>query len=122
MNAKEIKREARELVKDGIQAIEQGEGYQYEDEFGEKVICVHLGTIYQLLPSGKMYTFWACSNLEPCPRCKGEGCDFCGGLGSREAYEDEIFREALEYEAEKHGYAIDYGETGEDIYLTKYVD
>ncbi len=37
---------------------------------------VYLGTVFSLMPSGKYYMPWACSNVEPCPTC--------GGLGSVE--------------------------------------
>ncbi|MCI0421493.1 MAG: hypothetical protein L0312_20090 [Acidobacteria bacterium] len=32
-----------------------------------------LGTVFALYPSGKYYTQFACSNLDPCPRCGGHG-------------------------------------------------
>jgi len=34
---------------------------------------VYLGTVFSLMPSGKFYMPWACSNVEPCPRCQGRG-------------------------------------------------
>lgn len=40
----------------------------------------------------------------------GESCGFCGGLGSREAHLDEIWREKLEAEAEEYGFYIASGE------------
>ena len=49
-----------------------------------------LGTVFGLYPSGKYYQPWACSNVDPCPSCKGSGkskrvkdCATCGGSGSR---------------------------------------
>lgn len=119
-----------------------------------------LGTVFRLFPSGKYYTPWANSNVDPCPFCKGSGhivigtrrqrkkwesayhhyrqlvhkrgveyarnrdntyymdcyhkliraCDFCGGLGSREAYLDVQYRELLGSEADEHGLFITAGE------------
>lgn len=34
---------------------------------------VYLGSVAWLTPSGKYYTPFACSNLDPCPVCHGEG-------------------------------------------------
>ena len=50
-----------------------------------------------------------------CIACKGKGkvhntCDLCNGLGSREAYEDELYYEALDRIANKHGMYIMSGE------------
>ena len=39
-----------------------------------------------------------------------QGCETCGSLGSMEAYHDQLWREALEAEAEKHGGWIESGE------------
>ena len=69
-----------------------------------------LGTVFALCPSGKYYTPWANSNVESCNRCKGKGCDFCGHLGSREAFEDQLYYETLDDLAEKHGMYIMSGE------------
>jgi DnaJ-class molecular chaperone len=129
--------------------------------------CFFLGTCFDLAPSGKYYTPFANSNVDACPRCKGDGrarkltpcerckgtgklpyaelaqypfwqeeltkrgfkpgddvpclqcdgkgqilgeCKYCGGLGSREAYEDEVFYDELERQAEEHGGWIESGE------------
>ena len=45
----------------------------YEDENGNKVQTIYLGSILNLTPSGKVYTPFACSNLERCERCNGTG-------------------------------------------------
>ncbi|MGH7175258.1 MAG: hypothetical protein ACREGR_02785, partial [Minisyncoccia bacterium] len=37
-------------------------------------------------------------------------CDFCGGMGSREAYLDSIWQELLEKEADEHGLFVTSGE------------
>lgn len=34
---------------------------------------VYLGSILEMGPSGKFYTPFACSNVTPCPKCKGTG-------------------------------------------------
>jgi hypothetical protein len=44
----------------------------------------------------------------PCNACNGSGqihntCNWCEGLGSREAYEDQLWQEELDAQAEKHG-------------------
>jgi hypothetical protein len=35
--------------------------------------AIYIGTIYALTPSGKFYAPFACSNVEPCPHCHGDG-------------------------------------------------
>lgn len=45
----------------------------YEDEDGNKLQTIYLGSILNLTPSGKFYTPWANSNLDYCPRCNGTG-------------------------------------------------
>lgn len=45
----------------------------YEDDGGGFVKSVYLGSCFSLLPSGKFYTAWATSNLDPCPQCNGSG-------------------------------------------------
>lgn len=46
--------------------------WQAPDEFVLER-SIFLGTIFSLYPSGKYYTPFACSNLEPCEACSGEG-------------------------------------------------
>ena len=43
-----------------------------EDD-GREIRRVFLGSVFSLTPSGKMYAPFACSNLSPCPTCKGTG-------------------------------------------------
>ena len=45
----------------------------YEDDDGNKLQTIYLGSILNLTPSGKMYMPFACSNLNPCTKCNGEG-------------------------------------------------
>jgi hypothetical protein len=44
-----------------------------EDEPEARERRVYLGTVFNWLPSGKYYLPFACSNVEPCPTCQGEG-------------------------------------------------
>jgi len=59
----------------------------------------------------------------PCNVCNGSGriantCDWCEGLGSREAYEDQLWQEELDAQAEKHGL---YWVSGEGDPLDQYL-
>ena len=76
-----------------------------------------LGTVFALCPSGKYYLPFACSNVETCPRCKGNGstksgnhCTWCDGLGSREAYLDQVWYETLDAMGGRFGLYITSGE------------
>ena len=148
----------------------------YDEDIREK--WVYLGTVFSMMPSGKFYTPWACSNVEPCERCSGRGsidsptrgtlpesaaavlatqakqmdwqirslamrfygpacngawppqltvllsrtaevvqrlsakvqCPHCEGVGSREAYLDEVWREQAEEELGKIGAFLQSGE------------
>ena len=62
------------------------------DDLNDQIVAsIWLGKCFALVPSGKYYTPFACGNVTPCNRCKGKGCDFCGHLGSREAFEDQLY-------------------------------
>lgn len=52
-----------------------GEADVYEDEEngGQFLQTIYLGSILSLTPSGKVYYPFACSNVDKCPRCRGEG-------------------------------------------------
>ena len=124
MNVREIRRIVKAQAQDAIAeyaafvAANAATLDDYKDEEGD--VLVFVGTVFGLTPSGKYYTPWANSNVEPCPRCKGEGCDFCGQLGSREAYEDEVWDEAFRAELEKYGYFAESGEVcPTDIFVGK---
>jgi hypothetical protein len=138
MNTRDIERSARNVIKDGL----KDSPYQDTDMEGNTVERVYLGTVFSLTPSGKFYTPFANSNVDSCPRCKGTGviqhksenttghptfltesCSFCGGLGSRETYEDEVFNEELERAADKAGWYIESGEGDPcDIFMVRVVD
>jgi hypothetical protein len=57
---------------------------------GEAIVGqAYIGTVFALIPSGKYYMPWACSNVEACPECDGDGhardaCEYdphkCHGL------------------------------------------
>lgn len=106
MDKRSIKKEAREL----IQWAKTVNAEEYTDEDGQKVKSVFLGTVFSIMPSGKYYMPFACSNVELCVRCKGLGCEYCGNSGSREAYEDELMNEALDEYASKIGAYVTSGE------------
>ena len=123
MNAREIRRQARELVSNNAPEVENEEFRTYDFEDSLEVRCTFVGTVFNVMPSGKYYMPWACSNVEPCNRCKGTGCDFCGHQGSREAFEDTLMIEALEEYAAKKGLAIESGEGDPcDLFLCEYRD
>lgn len=50
-----------------------GKAEVYEDEEGNELRTIYLGSILSLTPSGKIYTPWANSNVTPCPQCDGSG-------------------------------------------------
>ena len=64
------------------------------DEYdGTKRASTFLGTVFNIMPSGKYYMPWACSNVT-----------------AREAYRDEVFSEVLEAIAGQHGMYLFSGE------------
>lgn len=139
-----------------------------EGEGDDLYKAVYIGSVFSVMPSGKFYTPWANSNVDPCPVCKGRGtvgahkkkrirkkaakryeqmmaearkavptrdfatlaksivqyrqrlryqrmaqgdqCTFCAGMGSREAYLDECWREQAEQELSRIDAWIENGE------------
>lgn len=77
-----------------------------EDECGNEVKSVYLGSVFSLSPSGKYYTPFASSNVN-----------------EKEAEEDEAWYQELEETAGKHGLFIESG-IGDptDIIVTKLVE
>jgi hypothetical protein len=55
---------ATKMAEADLEVREDGEGAERR---------VYLGTVFNWLPSGKYYLPFACSNVEPCPTCQGEG-------------------------------------------------
>ena len=114
----------KDLALYGIHAIESGEAYECEAEYGEDAkLSFFLGTVMGQSPSGKYYQPWACSNVDLCDACKGEGCDACGHTGSVEAHLDELWQESM---SETAGEADCWIESGEgdpcDIFICKAVE
>jgi hypothetical protein len=67
---------------------------EWQDDYdGQQTRMVLLGTVFNIMPSGKYYMPWACSNVT-----------------EEEAEQDAAFMEQLEAEAEEHGYFITSGE------------
>jgi hypothetical protein len=148
---------------DNVVASLQQQPWEPRSDFGadedEQERTLYLGSCFSLVPSGKYYLPWACSNVEPCPHCKGSGeiashkrrvmkkrqararkmeelaqkrdrnyamkhwpalrklkngtshtCTHCGGLGSQEAYRDQLWWEKVEQEADERGLFITTGE------------
>jgi len=61
---------------DALEYIELDKRYMMDDaidESGNIVGRCYLGTVFALCPSGKYYMPWACSNVNPCPECHGDG-------------------------------------------------
>ena len=166
MKTSYIRKYARRLAVQAVDLLEK-EGITRYDETNDQIVReVYFGNVLDIYPSGKYYTPFARSNVEPCPKCHGEGtiknigydaatyeataaleqkylrdmrrrgkhynimpkqwqremdlirqvirmvepkieCPCCYGVGSREAYEDQVFtRYFEEYLAER------------DIYIT----
>lgn len=78
-----------EGIKQELNAI----GEPFEDDCGNKVKAIFLGSVFSLTPSGKYYTPFACSNVN-----------------EKEAREDQEWWEALEKKASEHGLYISSGE------------
>ena len=65
---------------------------------------VYLGSCFNVMPSGKYYMPWACSNVT-----------------DEEAKADMEFQELLEKEADEHGFIVEAGEGDPcDIYIAEY--
>ena len=121
MDRRTIRRDARQFVQSAV-ATGQWQKFEYDDPTADgEYEAIYMGSWFNC-PSGKYYVPFACSNVDACPRCKGKGCDFCGNTGSREAFEDELWREGLEYYCEKAGGFLDSGEgSATDLFITREV-
>lgn len=107
MNKRQIKRQARELIRSALRDLQTAEAYESD---GELYKSEFLGTVFSIMPSGRYYEPFACSNVDACKRCKGDGCDYCGYLGSRKVHEDELMREYLQDYACKADAWVESGE------------
>lgn len=175
-----IIKEAKEIIENAMKYIENEE--PYKDMDGNTLKSVFIGTCFNIMPSGKYYMPFACSNVEMCPKCKGKGkiinpnadsalyeenlkkeheiivylvdnnqsywdllpemkenldniivclkhyaetveCHVCHGLGSEEAYKDQVMQEALEDFADKYGAFVHSGEGDPcDIFVSVVID
>ena len=143
MNQKEIKSDAKNLIECAFDALEGEEWHDSDSDYapdcleeGSEHRSICMGTVFTIMPSGKYYMPWAKSNVELCPRCKGGEvvplighlgvyveCKYCGGMGSREAFEDEVMAEWLEHYADKVGCYVESGEGDPcDIFLSQVRD
>ena len=134
MNTDEmIIKEAKEIIENAIKYIENEE--PYKDMDGNTLKSVFIGTCFNIMPSGKYYQPFACSNVEKCSKCDGKGeimnlnydetveCPVCHGLGSEEAYKDQVMQEALEDFANKYGTFVHSGEGDPcDMFVSIVVD
>ena len=183
MTEKDIKKQAKAIVLDNIEELHKQDVQDVPMDEG-KCRMLFIGTVFRIMPSGKFYMPWACSNVEPCPRCKGGGtipnknhdaqkyehaveldracrrmamdkygswfegkwpaevkaecdrsgervrlfqkdntCSLCNGVGSREAYEDEMMQEWLHHYAQQEGCYVTSGEGDPcDLFLCESVE
>ena len=116
------------------------DGFLCENDEGNPIYSLYLGSCFDLQYSGKYYTPYACSNVDHCEYCNGSGvlgwyadyniqappecrhtyirthdCVVCGGVGSEEAAKDEVFYEVLEQIASEYNMWVVY--EGTDIFL-----
>ena len=175
-----IQNEAKEIIESAMQQIENEE--PYKDMDGNTLKSVFIGTCFNIMPSGKYYQPFACSNVEKCSKCDGKGeitnpnadmalyeeyrykeqkwiefmrdndtwyhsltddqkkqideirkmeeyydekieCPVCHGLGSEEAYKDQVMQEALEDFADKYCAFVHSGEGDPcDMFVSIVVD
>ena len=116
---KTIQNEAKEIIESALKKIESEESYKDMD--GNTLKSIFIGTCFNIMPSGKYYMPFACSNVVKCSKCDGKGeitnsnaktveCPVCHGLGSEEAYKDQVMQKALEEYADKYNAFVHSGE------------
>lgn len=175
-----IIKEAKEIIESAMKEIEFEEPYKDMDENILKTVFI--GTCFNIMPSGKYYMPFACSNVEKCSKCDGKGeitnpnadmalyeenlkkeqfwieylrnndvtyyqlsetnkktldsireclkryaetveCPVCHGVGSEEAYKDQVMQDALEDYADKYNAFVHSGEGDPcDIFVSIMVD
>ena len=175
-----IQNEAKEIIESAMKEIEFEE--PYKDMDGNTLKSVFIGTCFNIMPSGKYYMPFACSNVEKCSKCDGKGeitnpnadmalyeenlkkeqfwieylrnnniiyyqlsetnkkildsireclkyynetveCPVCHGVGSEEAYKDQVMQEALDDYADKYGAFVHSGEGDPcDMFVSVVID
>ncbi len=127
-----IIKEAKEIIDNAMKCIENEESYKDLD--GNILKSVFIGTCFNIMPSGKYYMPFACSNVEKCSNCGGKGeiinpndeiveCPVCHGVGSEEVYKDQVMQEALEDYANKYDAFVHSGEGDPcDMFVSIVVD
>lgn len=90
-----------ELVKQ-VEATEPQEGWGWD---GEPAKVVFLGTVFDLMPSGKYHTPFACGNVT-----------------EEEAIRDVVWYTEMEYTANKHGLFLTSGSDPCDIMAGKFIE
>ena len=107
-SVKDVEKDARNLIRCNLPELENAESHPDDDR--RMVQSVFLGTVFSIMPSGKYYMPWACSNLELCPECEGEGwkgmvtCDTCNGKAYRTFQEEATSRIGWQ---ERSGYTFE---------------
>lgn len=107
MRIKDIRENARAVIGDAVSSstwepYNNGDYYPTTDE---KFEATYLGTVFALLPSGKYYTPFACSNIT-----------------EKEAMQDEIWYQEAQKEADKHNCWLENGEGDPcDLFLVRSV-
>ena len=123
----DITKKAKNAIEYGAELFNKDPS-MYLNENDDLIKSVFIGTVMSLAPSGKYWVCFGRGNLNLCPLCKGMGsiitngktisCPFCEGDGSREAFEDTEFNEALEEAACEKNCSIVSGEgDGCDLFL-----
>jgi hypothetical protein len=74
---------------------------------------VFLGSVFALVPSGKYYMPWACSNVDVCAKCQEHegtcGNEDCDG-SCCEAHADVLWYASAESELSDEGYSLASGD------------
>jgi hypothetical protein len=68
-----IATDAADLIIDSIPDLDKEEWQEdFQDPDCEQQ-SIYLGSVFNIMPSGKYYMPFACSNVAPCDRCEGQG-------------------------------------------------
>jgi hypothetical protein len=100
--------------------LEELDGAEIFEEEGSRIQRVFIGTVFSILPSGKYYLPYACSNLDPCPCCNGTGSVRVKGASER-LYKKKKARRAKLLKILKarfgSGYMVDWPEKSKEEFL-----